>query len=85
MEMEERNEWIVNYLKGKTVKITDLEEFFTIENNYKDIKKIKVENCIYKFITDDYKYEVYVVPYTNTTTTYCVERVTYEENAKQCV
>lgn len=28
----ERNEWIVNYLKGKEVKKIDLEDFFTIEN-----------------------------------------------------
>ena len=79
--MENRCEWVSKYLKGKTVKLVDLEEFFTIENNYKDVKKRKVENYIYEFVTDNYKYEVCVVPYTNTTTTYTVERVIYEENA----
>ena len=55
----ERNEWIVNYLKGKEVKKVDLENFFTIENEekprYIEQNKNGEQKLEYSSFTDFYK------------------------------
>ena len=58
----ERNEWIVNYLKGKEVKKVDLEDFFTIENEEKPINIEQVGDYTYTYTTDLYAYTVTINP-----------------------
>lgn len=75
----ERNEWIINYLKGKEVKKVDLIDFFTIENHENDIEVIEkgTYNCTY--ITDSYIYDVTLLPLKTYTTTFTVGAVLVKE------
>lgn len=57
----EKNEWIVNYLKGKEVKKVDLEDFFTIQNEEKPITVKVKNNEEITYITDEKKwYRLYL-------------------------
>lgn len=71
----ERNEWIVNYLKGKEVKKVDLEDFFTIENEEKPINIKQVGDYTYTYTTNLYAYTVTINPLKPYITTYTVADV----------
>ena len=71
----ERNEWIVNYLKGKEIKKIDLEDFFTIENGEKPISIKQVGDYTYTYTTDLYAYTVTINPLKPYITTYTVADV----------
>lgn len=71
----ERNEWIAKYLIGKTVKLVDLNDFFTIENKEEPIKVTKSGELEYTYKTNEYSYKVSLSPLKLCTTTFTVNNV----------
>lgn len=45
----ERAEWVVEYLIGKIVRIVDLEDFFTIQNNELKIEVEEINSTKYSY------------------------------------
>ena len=45
----ERAEWVVGYLVGKIVRIVDLKDFFTIQNNELKIKVEEISSKRYSY------------------------------------
>lgn len=45
----ERAEWVVGYLIGKVVRIVDLKDFFTIQNNKLKIKVEEINSKRYSY------------------------------------
>lgn len=75
--MGNRNEWIVSYLEDKSVKLDDLEEFFTIENEDKPIKVEKVNSVWYAYITDQYRYNIFLEKDPDKNKSYIIKEVEY--------
>ena len=71
----EKNEWIVNYLKGKEVKKVDLKDFFTIQNEEKPITVKVKNNEEITYITDVCSYNVKITLVQPNKTVYTVKDV----------
>ena len=54
----ERAEWVVGYLVGKVVRIVDLKDFFTIQNNDLKIKVEEINSKRYSYTFGDFTFIV---------------------------
>lgn len=73
----ERAEWIVGYLVDKVVRIVDLKDFFTIQNNELKIKVEEINSKRYSYTFEGFTFVVDIEEVEKPKSSYKVVNVEY--------
>ena len=73
----ERAEWVVGYLVGKIVRIVDLKDFFTIQNNELKIKVEEINSKRYSYTLGGFTFVVDIEEVEKPKSSYKIVNVEY--------
>lgn len=73
----ERAEWVVEYLVDKVVRIVDLKDFFTIQNNELKIKVEEINSKRYSYTFGDFTFVVDIEEVEKPKSSYKIVNVEY--------